>query len=155
MKHLYNLACFSALVLAVCITAATLVGTLAQQWWIGELLSHPRPQYALILLCCLPLLVARFHQLGWLILIPLLLNLTTFSPLYFGKPLPLSTPSFTALHYDPISEFYINLKSDKKNYPIFTAIARQRCGINWALRETVGLNGGAGWVWHNSYWFLC
>jgi len=100
MKHLYNLACFSALVLAVCITAATLVGTLAQQWWIGELLSHPRPQYAFILLCCLPLLVARFHQLGWLVLIPLLLNLTTFSPLYFGKPLPLSTPSFTALHYN-------------------------------------------------------
>ncbi|MFP5272582.1 hypothetical protein [Coleofasciculus sp.] len=100
MNRLYNIACFLALVLAVCITAATLVGTLAQQWWIGELLSHPRPQYALILLCCLPLIVARFHQLGWLVLIPLLLNLITFAPLYFSKPLPVSAPSFTALHYN-------------------------------------------------------
>lgn len=100
MNRLYNIACLVALVLAVCVTAATLVGTLAQQWWIGELLSHPRPQYALILLCCLPLIVARFHQLGWLVLIPLLLNLITFAPLYFSKPLPVSAPSFTALHYN-------------------------------------------------------
>jgi len=101
MNPLYKIACFGALVLAVCITAATVLGTLlAQQWWIGELLSHPRPQYVLILLCCLPLLVARFHHFGWLVLIPLLLNLTAFIPLYFNKPLPLSTPSFTVLHYN-------------------------------------------------------
>ena len=98
---LFRLLSIGALILAVMVTALSLLGSLTNRWWISELLSQPRPQYALVLTLCLPILAARFQRAGWLILVPLFLNMAAFTPLYFGTqpPATLATGSYSLLHY--------------------------------------------------------
>ena len=106
MKHLFqtilNYTSILAVLTASTITILSLISAAARYWWLGELLSQPRPQYALALVLCLPLVVWRLRRAGRLILIPLLLNLYTFTPLY----LPPSTDpglvsrEYSALHYN-------------------------------------------------------
>jgi endonuclease/exonuclease/phosphatase (EEP) superfamily protein YafD len=100
-RILFRLLYLGALILAVVVTALSLIASLTNRWWISELLSQPRPQYALALTLCLPILMARFRRVGWLTLIPLLLNMATFIPLYFGAQTPatLATGSYSLLHY--------------------------------------------------------
>jgi hypothetical protein len=71
-RILFRLLFLGATMLAVMVTALSLLGSLNDRWWMSELLSQPRPQYALVLMLCLPILVVRFQRAGWLTLIPLL-----------------------------------------------------------------------------------
>ncbi|MBK9926598.1 MAG: endonuclease/exonuclease/phosphatase family protein [Anaerolineales bacterium] len=93
---------YSALFIVTAITIISLIGFLAKYWWVGELLSQLRPQYAFALTLCLPIVVWRFGRTGWLFLIPLLFNVATFAPLYFHtqttqKP---TTQTISVLHYN-------------------------------------------------------
>lgn len=90
-----------AILVTTIITILSLVTFGARYWWVGELLSHFRPQYAFVLAVSLPFLVWRFRRAGWLALVPLLLNIGTFASLYLPSqhaPIPPSR-QFTALHY--------------------------------------------------------
>lgn len=70
---------FMALGTLICI--ASLIGLGGQSWWIFELASHFRPQYALILSLYLPLLLFQRHY-RWAIVFSLfaLLNATALAP---------------------------------------------------------------------------
>jgi endonuclease/exonuclease/phosphatase (EEP) superfamily protein YafD len=100
-RILFRLLFLGATMLAVMVTALSLLGSLNDRWWMSELLSQPRPQYALVLMLCLPILVVRFQRAGWLTLIPLFLNMAAFTPLYFGvqPPAAPATGSYSLLHY--------------------------------------------------------
>ena len=100
-RILFRLLYLGAIVLAVIVTALSLLVSLNNLCWKIELMCQPRPQYALVLTLCLPILVARFPRAGWLTLVPLCLNLTAFAPLYFSvqPPSTLATSSYSLLHY--------------------------------------------------------
>jgi endonuclease/exonuclease/phosphatase (EEP) superfamily protein YafD len=102
LHSILKLILIGAIVGAAIVTALTLIGFTARYWWLGETLSQLRPQYALALVLCLPFLLWRFRHAGWLTLIPLLLNVGTFVPLYFPPQHDLSPTSrqYTALHYN-------------------------------------------------------
>ncbi|MFT3891023.1 MAG: endonuclease/exonuclease/phosphatase family protein [Anaerolineales bacterium] len=102
LRSSLKLILLGAIVGAVVVTVLTLIGFTARYWWLGETLSQLRPQYAFALILCLPFLVWRFRRAGWLALIPLLLNVSTFASLYFPLQYdPVSTSrQYTALHYN-------------------------------------------------------
>lgn len=102
MHRLLKIFLIGAVVATITVTTISLIGFGAKYWWVGEMLSQPRPQYAFALVLCLPFLVWRFRRAGWLTLIPLILNLSTFAPLYLSPQidsLPV-TRRYTALHYN-------------------------------------------------------
>jgi endonuclease/exonuclease/phosphatase (EEP) superfamily protein YafD len=86
------------------LTTTTLVGALAQQWWVGELLSHLRLQYLVGLLICCGWLVGNRSRLVWVALIPIVMNLSLVLPLYgIGASRPAARPTARALqilHYN-------------------------------------------------------
>jgi endonuclease/exonuclease/phosphatase (EEP) superfamily protein YafD len=89
-----------ALAGALLITLLSALGSASDQWWVSEVLSQPRPQYALGLLVCLPVALLRFRRAAWLSLIPLLWNVATFAPLYAGAPAAAHGRATTVLHYN-------------------------------------------------------
>lgn len=88
-----------ALPVAAAATLGTLLAPLAGEWWVGQAFGQLRPQYAVLLLLCLPVLALRYRRAGWLAAAPLLINLAALLPLYLPAPAPAPPPAFTALHY--------------------------------------------------------
>ena len=102
MRPIVKLSINGALIVTTSVTILSLIGFGARYWWAGELLSQPRPQYALALILCLPFVVWQYPRAGWLILIPLLLNIGTFAPLYLPPHGDLRSTSrqYSVLHYN-------------------------------------------------------
>jgi endonuclease/exonuclease/phosphatase (EEP) superfamily protein YafD len=89
------------IIVTTIVTILSLMAFGARYWWVGELLSHLRPQYSFVLVICLPFMAWRFRRAGWLTVIPILLNVGTFASLYL-PPQHIQSPTsrqFTALHY--------------------------------------------------------
>jgi endonuclease/exonuclease/phosphatase (EEP) superfamily protein YafD len=102
MKFLRHSITALAVGLATCITSATLIGASMPNWWLGDLLSHPQPQYALGLLVCGLWLIPKLGWRAGVIGIPLLFNLSNIAPLYAANPAmpaPAARP-IRILHYN-------------------------------------------------------
>lgn len=100
MRHLFRFVAAGTLAVAILVTIVSLGTLVFDNWWIGELFSHPRPHYALALFVCLPVLVIRYRRTGWLVLLPLLINILPILPLYQSHPAIFDGPKWTVLHYN-------------------------------------------------------
>jgi len=107
---------------ASCAGIATLLSLLPMQWWWGfELLSHPRPQYTLMLL--LALIMLLIDKTWWaisLLALPLLINLTYLIPWY----IPLTTQA-TTKQSAVITITHLNLDKHADNHDRAVAYLRQ------------------------------
>ncbi len=135
MRHLFCLTSICALAVAIAVTLATALATLASLWWVGELLTHLRVQYTLVLLICLPSLVLRFRRAGWLVLTPLLINATMLIPLYSDTQSArvIATRPFTIVNY--------NLDASASDHTAaFNYLRNQRADILSLQELTPGLD---------------
>lgn len=87
-----------ALLGALAVTAATLIALIAPDWWVGDILSHLRPQYALALLVALAWLLPRMRRVSAALLAPLLINLSVLAPLMVGPSDARSSAAASRLH---------------------------------------------------------
>jgi endonuclease/exonuclease/phosphatase (EEP) superfamily protein YafD len=101
MQPIRHLLTSAVALLALLTTAATIIGLLPLDWWLAELLRHPRPHYLVMLLGCLPVLVNRFRRGGWLLLLPIAANALVLTPLII-PPVPTipGGQQFTIVHYN-------------------------------------------------------
>lgn len=79
------------------VTIATLLAHFVPGWWISDLLSHLRFQYALFLIVPFLWWVRKRHWASFFVLIPLTLNLSVLLPLGMAPP-RLTTPTTRPLH---------------------------------------------------------
>ncbi len=89
MNKFLLLRIFDALLLlgVFALSLATILALFAPDWWVGDILSHLRVQYALAL-CVLVVgfVLRRRWLISGLVLLPLLLNLSVLVPLFMPAP---------------------------------------------------------------------
>jgi endonuclease/exonuclease/phosphatase (EEP) superfamily protein YafD len=100
MRHLTRFVATSAVAVALFTTIVSLVSLLFPDWWITELLSHLRPFYVFVLVCCLPIVMLRYRRIGWLILLPFALNIAPILPLYQPRQSLPQGNKWSVLHYN-------------------------------------------------------
>jgi endonuclease/exonuclease/phosphatase (EEP) superfamily protein YafD len=93
-----------ALLGALTVTAATLIALIAPDWWVGDILSHLRPQYALALLVALAWLLPRMRRVSAALLVPLIVNLSVLTPLMVA---PSEVRSRDAISYVSAAHLHI------------------------------------------------
>lgn len=95
--------------LALLTGLATILGLFGSQWWIFEVLDHPRFQYCLIL--AIAMIIGGIDRQKWSFLlgIPFALNLVAIVPLFFHPNLPVSSSI-------PLTILHANLDRDNRQY---------------------------------------
>jgi endonuclease/exonuclease/phosphatase (EEP) superfamily protein YafD len=98
--------------LALLTGLATILGLFSNQWWICEVLDHPRVQYCLILEIALIIGGICGQKWSFILGVPFALNLVAIVPLFWHPNLPVSSSSipFTILHANLDRD---NLQSDR------------------------------------------
>jgi endonuclease/exonuclease/phosphatase (EEP) superfamily protein YafD len=144
--------------LALLAAIATFLGFCGGLWWGFAILDHPRPQYCLLLLPAIALMLLQLRtkrRLSGLIclwILPLLVNLFLFLPLYWGTGSDAAGQTLQVLHanldrdnaqphraiqflddqeadlifvQELTPDWLLKLQTDLKNYQLFTAEPRE------------------------------